>query len=377
MSRFDRYLLSQFLAVFGFFALVLVSVYWVNRAVRLFDQLISDGQSALVFLELSGLTLPGLIRLVMPIASFAAVVYVTNRLTQESELVVMQATGFSPWRLARPVVVFGLFTTLIMLVLMNVVEPLAQRRLNARTYEISSNITARFLTEGEFQHPASRVTVYIRDITDTGILQDVFISDSRQEDRSAVYSAERAYIVRADTGPKLVMVKGQAQILDRETGQLAVTSFGDFTYDIGALLKADRKRTPSLYEISTPRLHGDAAAVAAETDRPLSAVQNEAHQRLTLPFEGLGAALIGFAALLVGSFSRFGLTRQILAAIGLLIVVHSLVTVATSAAIRTEGGWPALYLPPLAALAIAGGLLATAARGGWRIRRRRTAGGLA
>ncbi|MCP4819364.1 MAG: LPS export ABC transporter permease LptF, partial [Shimia sp.] len=37
MSRFDRYILSQLLTLFGFFALVLVSVYWVNRAVVLFD----------------------------------------------------------------------------------------------------------------------------------------------------------------------------------------------------------------------------------------------------------------------------------------------------------------------------------------------------
>ena len=56
VSRFDRYLLSQLLALFGFFSLVLVAVYWVNRAVGLFEQLIGDGQSALVCLEFSVLT---------------------------------------------------------------------------------------------------------------------------------------------------------------------------------------------------------------------------------------------------------------------------------------------------------------------------------
>ena len=66
MPRFDRYLLVQLLAVFGFFALVLVSVYWVNRAVGLFEQLIGDGQTALVFLEFSLLTLPNVIRVVLP-----------------------------------------------------------------------------------------------------------------------------------------------------------------------------------------------------------------------------------------------------------------------------------------------------------------------
>ena len=101
MSKFDRYMLSQLMMLFGFFALVLVSVYWINRAVSLFDQLISDGQSAWVFLEFTALTLPNVIRLVLPVAAFVASVYVTNRLASESELVVMMATGFSPFRAAR------------------------------------------------------------------------------------------------------------------------------------------------------------------------------------------------------------------------------------------------------------------------------------
>ena len=101
LARIDRYLLSQFLQFFGFFALVLVGVYWINKAVDLFDQLIGDGQSALVFLEFSLLTLPTVIKLVLPVAAFVATVYGTNRLITESELVVMQATGYSGFRLAR------------------------------------------------------------------------------------------------------------------------------------------------------------------------------------------------------------------------------------------------------------------------------------
>ena len=105
MSRYDRYVLSQLLLFFGFFALVLVAVFWINRAVVLFDRLIGDGQSALVFLEFTALALPNLIRMVLPMAAFAAAIYVINRLNSESELTVMQATGSSPWRMARPILV--------------------------------------------------------------------------------------------------------------------------------------------------------------------------------------------------------------------------------------------------------------------------------
>ena len=56
MSHINNYILKQLLTLFGFFALVLVLIYWINRAVRLFDELIANGQSAIVFLEFTSLT---------------------------------------------------------------------------------------------------------------------------------------------------------------------------------------------------------------------------------------------------------------------------------------------------------------------------------
>ncbi|MDO7638294.1 MAG: LptF/LptG family permease, partial [Planktomarina temperata] len=76
MGRINTYILKQLLKMFGFFALVLVLIYWINRAVSLFDRLIADGQSALVFLEFTSLTLPWMIFVIAPIAGFAAVIYV-------------------------------------------------------------------------------------------------------------------------------------------------------------------------------------------------------------------------------------------------------------------------------------------------------------
>ena len=97
MGHVDRYVLSQLLVLFGFFALVLVAIFWINRAVILFDTLIGDGQTALVFLEFTALGLPRLVATVLPIATFAASVYVTNRMSGESELTVLQAAGSGPW----------------------------------------------------------------------------------------------------------------------------------------------------------------------------------------------------------------------------------------------------------------------------------------
>ena len=147
VAKFDRYLLWQLLTLFGFFSLVLVGVYWINRAVLLFNQIISNGQSAGVFLELTALTLPNVIRLVLPLSAFAAALYVTNRLMTESELVVVQAAGLGPFRLARAAFVFGLFVTALLLLLSHVLVPASRATLAERRSQIAENVTARFLVE--------------------------------------------------------------------------------------------------------------------------------------------------------------------------------------------------------------------------------------
>ena len=346
LPRFDRYLLSQMLALFGFFSLVLVAVYWINRAVLLFDQLVGDGQSALVFLEFSLLTLPNVIRLVLPIAAFAASVYVANRLMAESELVVMQATGFSAFRLARPVLWFGLIVAVMMLILMHVLVPASRATLASRSAEISANVTAKFLNDGQFMHPAAGITLYIREITANGELRDMFLADDRAAANSVTYTAARALLVRGDTGPKLIMFDGMAQTITRDQGRLSVTRFADFTYDLGALIRIGDNTGRTLDELSTPDLLRANPSVITETGESRAAFLYEAHNRFAAPFLALGAALIGFASLLLGGFSRFGLWRQIIFAVVMLILVQMLNTAAASAALRSDGRWALAYVAP-------------------------------
>ena len=362
MSRFDRYLLAQLLSLFGFFSLVLVAVDWVNRAVGLFDRLIGDGQSALVFLEFSLLTLPNVIRFVLPISAFAAAVYVTNRLMQESELVVMQATGFSAFRLARPVLYFGLAVALMAAVLVHVLVPASRSTLALRTAEISQNVTARFLNDGQFMHPAKGITLYIREITPNGELSDVFLSDERAAGRRMLYTATRALLVRGDAGPKLIMIDGMMQALDPEGRRLSLTRFADFTYDIGTLLSDGRGPRRTLDELSTAALLAAPEALQEETGETRAAFLYEGHNRIAQPFLGTAAALIGFAALMQGTFSRFGLWRQVGLAIGLLIVVQTINTSAASAALQDARAWPLTYLAPLVGMALAAALLAWSQR---------------
>jgi lipopolysaccharide export system permease protein len=352
VSRFDKYLLSQLLALFGFFSLVLVAVYWVNRAVGLFDQLIGDGQSALVFLQFSLLTLPNVIRLVLPVSAFVAAVYIANRLMSESELVVMQATGFSSFRLARPVLGFGLIVAAMMLILMNWLVPASRTMLEERSAEISQDVTAQFLKDGTFLHPSDGITVYIREINDRGELLDLFLADDRDTENRVTYTARRALFLRSDAGPKLLMLDGIMQTMDDKTERLAVTRFSDFTYDMAGMIAPAADHRRSRAELSTQELLQPTDALLAETGDNRSQLLFEGHRRFSQPLLAVASALIGFSSLLLGAFSRFGLWRQVVVATVLLLIVQSVATITTSLGAKTEHGWMLAYVAPLSGLAI-------------------------
>lgn len=360
----DRYILSQFMTLFGFFALVLVSVYWINRAVSLFEQLISDGQTALVVLEFTALTLPLVISVVLPIAAFAASAYGTNRLSSESELVAMQATGMSPWRMARPVLVFGVLVALMVALLVHAVVPMARGRLADRQAEIAQNVTAQFLRAGAFQYPVRGVTLYIRDIAADGRLVDFFLEDARNPDSQTTYTSTEALLVRTDEGPRLVMMQGMVQNL-RHAGNrqsLSVTRFSELAYDLGTLIDTGESRKRDLRAYSTLRLLDPdpelLAATGATRDRALA----EAHERLAKPFQAPVAALLGFGMLLLGGFSRFGVWRQVVWAVVALIVVQFLSTAAENQVAGNASRWPLIYVSPLVGAAICCAVLWLAAR---------------
>lgn len=375
VPRFDRYLLSQLLALFGFFSLLLVSVYWVNRAVGLFDQLIGDGQSTLVFLEFSLLTLPNVIRLVLPISTFVAAVYVANRLMNDSELVVMQATGFSSFRLARPVFLFGLIVMLMMSALTHVLVPASRSALADRSAEIANNVTARYLREGQFMHPTTGLTLYIREIAANGELRDVFLSDDRRRGLTQTHTARRALLARGDQGPTLLMFDGITQDLDQATRRLSVTRFADATYDLGGMLGATEAGVRTIDEASTAELLRADPALVAELRTTRANLLQEGHTRIAQPFLAVAAALIGFGALLLGAFSRFGLWRQIGVAVVLLIVVQLINTQGTGLAIRSEQAWPAVYAAPIVGIGIGLMLLWLSQRPRWLGKSQRTAAG--
>src|SRR5438128_1387369 len=108
MGSIGRYI---FRTTFGAFVVVLVSLtmlMWLTQALRNIDLITNQGQALVVFIGITVLIIPLLVLLIAPIALMIAIAHVLNKLSNDSELVVMNAAGMSPWRIFRPFLAVGL-----------------------------------------------------------------------------------------------------------------------------------------------------------------------------------------------------------------------------------------------------------------------------
>src|ERR1700693_581906 len=161
MKRLDRYILRQCFGVMIFVTAALSAAIWLAQSLRLVDLIVNRGLSVEFFVYLALLILPRFLNIVVPIGAFIAVLFVFNRLTSESELVVMRAAGLGPLVLARPVFILAGLGFVAMMSLSAYFLPASNREFKDLQFEIRNRFVSALLQEGAFTTVSDKLTIYI------------------------------------------------------------------------------------------------------------------------------------------------------------------------------------------------------------------------
>ena len=346
-----RYVIGQILGPFGLFSLIFLGVVWLTQSLRVIDTVVNNGQSALVFAEFTALLLPMVMSIILPVAAFAAALYALNRMFMDSEVVVLMAAGMSRVRLARPVAAFGALVMAGMFAVTLYLMPTAAREMRDRIAEVNTDLATALLREGEFIHPAGRVTVYIRAAGEDGQMAGLFVQDDRDPDARVTYTARRAAMVKTEEGPRLVMFDGAAQRVEPGSKELTTLTFEKLVYDLSDLVSSGGARTRKPSEYYFHQLVAPPPEVLQ--GRPPGKFVAEGHEQLSAPFYAVTLPLIALAALLSPGFRRRGYGARIAAAIALAAACRLAGVAAKSAASGAPELWPLMYAPPLLGAALA------------------------
>jgi lipopolysaccharide export system permease protein len=321
MSSLSRYILKQSFSVMLLVTGALTAAIWLAQSLRLVDLIINRGLSAETFVYLTLLILPRFLNIVLPIGAFIAVLFVFNRLTTESELVVMRAAGLGPYSLAKPILVLCAITFLFLMSLSVYFLPAANREFKDIQFEIRNRFVSSLLQEGAFTTVTEKLTIYIGSRNNRGEVNGLLIDDQRDPQHPVTLVAERGAF--ADTGgsSRIIMVNGNRQQYDRDAGRLSVLTFTRYVLDLDTMRDANGAHFREPQEQFLPDLLFPPAGLDALTRYSYLI---EFNQRFTGPLTVFSFAMIPLACLLPGEFNRRGQLKRVLAAIGCALAFQTL-----------------------------------------------------
>jgi lipopolysaccharide export system permease protein len=344
MTSLDRYILRQSFSMMLFITAALCAAVWLAQSLRLVDLIVNRGLSVEMFLYLAVLILPRFIDIVLPVGAFIAVLFVFNRLTAESELVVMRAAGLGPLALARPVFVLGGIAFVVLMAMSAYFLPAGNREFKDVQFEIRNRFVSALLQEGTFTTISDKLTIYIDGRDERGQVTGLLINDDRDPQRPVTILAQRGLFAGDAQGSRIVMVNGSRQRFDRTTGKLSILTFERYTVDLNMLRDPPEMRWREPEE----RFLGELFWPPAQLDQSTrDSFLVEANQRLAVPLSAFSLVIIPLACLLPGELNRRGQLRRVALAVGLAFLFQALDLAIKNLAVRDAGWIPLMYVGDL------------------------------
>jgi lipopolysaccharide export system permease protein len=361
MSKVQTYLfyevLRAVLIIVGGLAMLALLAQGLART----DLILENRQSALTYFYIVMLGAPQVIALLTPLALFVAGVWSLNRIHKDSEIVVAQAAGMTPWQIASPLMRLAVLCAIAHLAVNLWVQPSAQRAMRETVSMARADLAAALIRPGQFTSNGDRLTFYAREQIG-GELRGVLISDMTDPEFPTDILARSAALVEVEGRPTLLLRDAISQQLD-ENQQLSILEFDQYMFDLSDFMKEDadlrlKASDKFLYELFFVDRSNYFEAKDADS------LMAEGHSRLTTPLLNIVMALIAIFAVLGGDFSRKGYGKRIaIASAGAITVLIIQLAVQSAAA-----GDPSLnILQWILPLSVIGGLSYVYFHGGRKI----------
>ncbi len=321
MKKLNKYILKQIFIGLLLVCFSLMSIIWLSQSLRFLDLIVSKGISAGIFVKLTSLLMPRIFTILAPIALFASVIFVYNRMLIDQELIVMKSAGISPQKLAQPAILMGIILVIFNIYLINYGIPKAETAFKDLQWRVKNNISQLMFREGEFTNLQSDLTVFISAHDDDGTVSNIMIYDERTPNIKSVTTAEKGLIVQTDKGPRIILLNGTRQEMNRRKDTFSSVSFSQYSVDFG-LKGAQKGRKDSV------RTHSFGELITALSNETLSQDDRykwfvEANRRFTTPLLSLVYALIACTGLLISNFNRRGQTKIVGIAVLSIILIQA------------------------------------------------------
>jgi len=339
----------------GAFVIVCVSltvVLWFTQAMREFDLITTQRQTLLVFVGITGLLIPMLVMLIAPISLLIAAAHVLNRLSSDSEIVVINAAGVSPWRLLRPLLAAGLLVSLLVFFIAAYLSPLSLRKLRDWGTQVRADILTNIVQPGRFTTVEGNLTFHIADRRPNGLLVGIFVDDRRDPKEHITYLAEQGETVKNASGTFLILEHGSIQRVEAGQRDPRIVTFDRDAFDLSRFSAGPQNVVYSAHEKSIWDLVWPARA------NTISAMQrdqyrSELHDRIATFLYPLTFVILAYAFLGQPQTTRQNRTLASVAVVIVAALLRLIGFVSVVVGVRMPGMLAMQYVALIGAIAAA------------------------
>src|SRR5438445_10405727 len=341
MGSIDRYIFRTTLASFALVLVSLTGVIWITQALRGIDLMTSQGQTIVTFLGVTSLVIPALVLIISPIALMIAIAHTLNKLATDSEIIVMNAAGFSPFRLFRPFIYATVVVAALVTFISAYLAPDGMRRLKQWDAEITADVLANILQPGRFAQLDQNLTIRIRERQPGGLLVGIFVDDRRDPKERVSIIADHGTVLKNEGGSFLILEDGNLERFEAGKRDPALVAFGRYAFDMSQFSNRGRDtslgiRERYLWELLSPSPDDPVFKQLAGQFRA------ELHDRFLAPIYPFAFSVLTFAFLGTPRTTRqsrgFAITCAVLTVFGLRMAgfACSVLTVKTPAAAAVQ-----------------------------------------
>jgi len=358
LSLIERYVFRKALLALLTVSGGLIGVIWIVRAVQEVDVILNKGQGVLTYLQITTLGVPTMAAAIAPLALLIALLQTINNLNNDSELVVIHASGASRVSLLKPFLALSLLTALVVYILALYAGPQSMRTLRGFITQVRADLVSVIVREGQFREIGEGLTFHVAERAPGGRLKGILILDGRDAKETLTYLAQDGVVSTVGEKTFLILENGEIQRLNTETESISVIKYQSYAYDLSGLSGEKTSGIVSQSEIPTSQLFRpdtNAKLYKAFPER----YRAEFHKRLAT---GLYPIVVGLIVLVfVGNpnSSRQGQGLAIGAAAILVVVLRAAAIVSEGALRSTLSAAFFVWGIPLLAILIASIFLAT------------------
>ena len=294
MRLINTYVTVNFIRTFFIVLFVISTLAWLTQITDDLTLILDRDRSIADFFSLTILLYPYIVSIIAPSSVLIASIIVMDRMTRDSEMVILNASGISLIQKISPFLMATIFITLLIYILSIHVSPMAMKDFREKINEIKSDIISSSFKKNEFSSPDGDYTIYVSDISDNNDFLGIIIKDMKSNDVIITYTAKVARIIDVEDQIILEMENGKIysenlNLSDKETSAIV---FEEYKINLSNIFKAVDSSYFKASEKSLRELFNVSNISSGEDRAKRIEYMNEAHTRIPNPLYAIAYLFI-------------------------------------------------------------------------------------